>query len=136
MLLLIPSYYSGWERGEYYFNEKMDFVNCFTLSPNSNCLDRYSTYQDDFLPMINYLIENKLSVFGESLIINQENMVSQNLNNFEHFTELSSTNNFESINDNKVVNMSQYELDSEIISLNGWFQVDSNSIPQSLFLII
>tara|TARA_Y100001936_G_scaffold232839_1_gene258185 strand:- start:4647 stop:5963 length:1317 start_codon:yes stop_codon:yes gene_type:complete len=136
MLLLVPSYYSGWERGEYYFNEKMDFVNCFTLSPNQNCLDRYATYEDDFLPMINYLIENKLSVFGESFIINQENMVSQNFNNFEHFTELSSTNNFESINDNKVVNMSQYELDSEIISLNGWFQVDSNSIPQSLFLII
>ena len=136
MLLLIPSYYSGWERGEYYFNEKMDFVNCFTLSPNPNCLDRYSTYEDDFLPMINYLIENKLSVFGESFIINQEDMVSQNFNNFEHFTELSSTNNFESINDNKVVNMSQYELDSEIISLNGSFQVDSNSIPQSLFLII
>ena len=95
MLLLIPSYYSGWERGEYYFNEKMDFVNCFTLSPNTNCLDRYSTYEHDFLPMINYLIENKLSVFGESFIINQEDMVSQNFNNFEHFTELSSTNNFE-----------------------------------------
>ena len=57
MLLLVPSYYSGWERGEYYFNEKMDFVNCFTLSPNTNCLDRYSTYEHDFLPMINYLIE-------------------------------------------------------------------------------
>jgi hypothetical protein len=136
MLLLIPSYYSGWERGEHYFNEKMDFVNCFTLSPNSNCLDRYSTYEDDFLPMINYLIQNKLSIFGESLIINQENTISQKFNNFDHLTEISSINNLESINGDEVVNISKYQLDSEIISLNGWFQVDSNSIPESLFLII
>ena len=136
MLLLVPSYYSGWERGAYYFNEKMDFVNCFTLFPNPICLERYSTYEDDLLPMINYLIENKLSIFSESLIINQENIIFQNFNNFEHFSELSSTNNLESINDDEVINMSKYELDSEIVSLNGWFQVDSNSIPESLFLII
>jgi hypothetical protein len=86
--------------------------------------------------MINYLIQNKLSIFGESLMINQENTISQNFNNFDHLTEISSINNLESINGDKVVNISKYQLDSEIISLNGWFQVDSNSIPESLFLII
>ena len=70
------------------------------------------------------------------MIINQENTFSQKFNNFEHFTELSSINNLESINDDEVINMSKYELDSEIVSLNGWFQVDSNYIPESLFLII
>ncbi len=79
MLLLIPSYYSGWERGEYYFNEKMDFVNCFSLSPNSDCLENYSTYEDDFLPMINYLIENKLSIFSENNSFPSE----KNMRNFK-----------------------------------------------------
>ena len=32
--------------------------------------------------------------------------------------------------------MSEYQLDSEVISLNGWFLVDSNSMPESLFLLI
>ena len=135
MILLIPSYYSGWQRGDYYFNEKMDFINCFSLSPNSNCLERYSTFQDDFLPRINYLIENNLSIFGESLLNNQDE-ISQKFNNFDHLTEISSFNNFESINDDKVTGISQYELDSEIISLKGWFLVDSNSIPENLFLLM
>jgi hypothetical protein len=135
MLLLVPSYYSGWERGEHYFNEKMDFVNCFSLSPNPNCLERYSTYEDDFLPMINYLVENNLSIFGESLINNQDE-ISQKFDNFNHLTEISSINNFEFIGEDKVINMSEYQLDSEVISLNGWFLVDSNSMPESLFLLI
>ena len=135
MILLIPSYYSGWQRGDYYFNEKMDFINCFSLSPNSNCLERYSTFEDDFLPRINYLIENNLSIFGESLLNNQDE-ISQKFNNFDHLTEISSINNFESINDDKVTGISQYELDSEIISLKGWFLVDSNSIPENLFLLM
>ena len=135
MILLIPSYYSGWQRGDYYFNEKMDFINCFSLSPNSNCLERYSTFEDDFLPRINYLIENNLSIFGESLLNNQDE-ISQKFNNFDHLTEISSINNFESINEDKVTGISQYELDSEIISLKGWFLVDSNSIPENLFLLM
>ncbi len=39
MILLVPSYYSGWQRGEYYFNEKSEFVTCFSLHPDKKCLE-------------------------------------------------------------------------------------------------
>ena len=38
MVFLIPSYYAGWIKGEYYFEEKMAFVNCYSLTHGTECL--------------------------------------------------------------------------------------------------
>ena len=38
MIFLIPSYYAGWMKGEYYFEEKMAYVNCYSLTHGTECL--------------------------------------------------------------------------------------------------
>ena len=135
MIMLLPSYYSGWQRGEYYFDEKMDFVNCFSLNPDSHCLERYDEYGNDFLQMINYLIENELSIFGESLLKN-EYEVNKKFNIIQNLPEISTVNTFESDNNKKIQQTVKYELDSELFILNGWFLTPSDSIPNSLFLLV
>ena len=139
MLLLIPSYYSSYVRGEHYLNEKTYFTNCFSLYPNPDCLERMlhwdSNHDDNFLPMINYLIENDLSLFGESRLNNEDELLKK-FQNFDHLPQISSINNFEYINENKIIDTSRYVLDSEILSMNGWFLIDSNSIPKNLFLLL
>ena len=38
-MFLIPSYYAGWMKGEYYFDEKMAYVNCYSLTHGTECLN-------------------------------------------------------------------------------------------------
>ena len=77
MVLLIPSYYAGWSRGEHYFELKTDYVNCYSLSPKLDCIKPNNEISDvmstDVNPMINYWIENKLSVFSDNMF-NQKNL--------------------------------------------------------------
>ena len=38
-IFLIPSYYASWEKGEYYHNQKLFYVDCYSLSHGSECLE-------------------------------------------------------------------------------------------------
>ena len=38
MLLLAPSYYSGWVRGEHYLQEKLILIECLSLKYDKNCI--------------------------------------------------------------------------------------------------
>ena len=64
MILLIPSYYAGWLRGEHYFQLKTEYANCYSLSPKLDCIKPNNEISGvisvDAHPMINYWIENKL----------------------------------------------------------------------------
>jgi len=135
MIILIPSYYSGWERGQYYFDEKTEFVNCFSLSPQIDCLEKYPTYPDNYLPMINHLIENKLSIFNESYLFNE----SEYLQKFSSLNDISNKkliNNSVSINDERIKNNQTYDLTQNLIKIDGWFSGESNSIPETLILLV
>ena len=135
MVLLVPSYYSGWQRGEYYSQEKTDFVNCFSLSPKIDCLDKYHTYPEDYLPMINYLIENKLSIFDDSEKLNEIKSLEK-FRTLKSHSDISIKNNFESINDEFIQNNNRYDVTQEVIKINGWFDISIDSVPKNLFLLI
>ena len=135
MIILIPSYYSGWERGQYYFDEKTEFVNCFSLSPQIDCLEKYPTYSDNYLPMINHLIENKLSIFSEPYLFNE----SEYLQKFSSLSDISNKkliNNSVSINDEPIKNNQTYDLTQNLVKIDGWFSAESNSIPETLILLV
>jgi len=42
MILLIPSYYAGWLRGDHYFQLKTEYANCYSLSPELDCIKKPS----------------------------------------------------------------------------------------------
>ena len=39
-IFLIPSYYASWEKGEYYYEQKLFYVDCYSLSHGSECLEK------------------------------------------------------------------------------------------------
>ena len=85
MILLIPSYYAGWLRGEHYFQLKTEDANCYSLSPKLGCINPNgidSTINNiELQPMINYWIKNKLSIFGDT------SFNKQNLQDISYFEE-------------------------------------------------
>ena len=65
-IMLIPSYIAGWNRGEIYFEEKTNFLECFALSSNIKCIEDGGVFKKDLdFDNINYLLENNLSIFAE-----------------------------------------------------------------------
>ena len=85
MILLIPSYYAGWLRGEHYFQLKTEDANCYSLSPKLECINPNgidSTINNiELQPMINYWIKNKLSIFDDTSFNNK------NLEHISYFEE-------------------------------------------------
>ena len=136
IIFLIPSYYSGWQRGEYYFDEKTEYVNCFLSSPELHCLEKYHTYPTNDLSMINYLITNNLSIFGETDFIQKNEFVSKNFYSkvLPYSTEYS--NIIKLVNGKNPPNSSTYNLNEEFIEINGSFIVETNSIPEKLYLLL
>ena len=65
----LSSYYAGWLRGEHYFQLKTEYANCYSLSPELDCIkpsgNNLTEVDAKVHPMINYWIENKLSIFGD-----------------------------------------------------------------------
>ena len=70
-IFLIPSYYAGWEKGEYYYNEKLFYVNCYSLSHGSECLEKPPfhgmelAFDKEYLEIINYWASENKGIFGE-----------------------------------------------------------------------
>ena len=75
MFLLVPSYYAGWQRAEYYFEERMIDLNCFSLKPIQKCIETHFdnniiNERSEILSSINYMIENNQII--ENLVDNME----------------------------------------------------------------
>ena len=49
---IIPSYYSGWVRGEHYLQEKLVLIVCFSLKYDKDCLNFYEQMLDPNNPLI------------------------------------------------------------------------------------
>ena len=135
MFLLIPSYYAGWQRAEYYFEQRLIDLNCFSLKPDQKCIEVpcnncIITKSDKTLTSINYLIENNQSVFTEKEF---EKVNSELLEIFTNYAMLENSPivgqithiNQEIILDEK----SNYKLEDEFLQVDGWIK---KSIYQDL----
>ena len=138
IILLIPSYYSGWQRGQIYYDEKIETFSCYSLFVDQKCYEKLSqlALDDDggnFLLMLNYLIQNKLSIFGEN-DFNSSYQLS-----YEVFTNLENTETFYDngqithANTIPIINQSEIEVNSELIHIEGW--IDNNDSYDVLVLI-
>ena len=78
IIFLIPSYYNGWWKADYYYDEKIEHMKCYSLDNNWNSckiiyedsLDTENTQYDN-LRVLNYFIKNKSNIFSENLNFNQ-----------------------------------------------------------------
>jgi len=142
MILLVPSYYAGWSRGEHYYELKTDYVNCYSLSPKLDCIKPNTeingviTYEAHDL--INYWIENKLSIFGDATF-NQKNL--EHLSYFEeNWNKNDETNTgigkIELINGIPVSGKTTIYLDNPMIIISGWALDEDGNQLDSTFLLV
>ena len=142
MILLVPSYYAGWSRGEHYYELKTDYVNCYSLSPKLDCIKPNTeingviTY--DAHDLINYWIENKLSIFGDATF-NQKNL--EHLSYFEeNWNKNDETNTgigkIELINGIPVSGKTTIYLDNPMIIISGWALDEDGNQLDSTFLLV
>ena len=130
-LLLIPSYYAAWERGEHYFDWKEIFMNCFSLNPNPNCDEDYgkplSLETGLNHRMFYYFFENKYSFFSDNSFQKYNSEVIQNN------TKILSENSKSEIGIGKIEKINNFSLLENVyyidisspIKISGWF-VDKN----------
>lgn len=144
MILLVPSYYSGWQRGEYYYDEKTRYVSCFSLNPAQSCqelhpilYENYFLLENEFLEMINHLIINKQSIFNDH-DFNKEN--DSNIVNFSKFQNhvaiFSENNKINSINKISISDQTIYEIVDPLLFINGGLIIDQDSTIEGLFMLI
>ena len=143
MIFLIPSYYAGWEKGEYYFNQKMAYVNCYSLTHGTECLypppfhGMAPAFERADLEFFNYLAENKLGIFGEEgfneqnkIDISEFNMILQNNVKSEvGFGQIEKING--ELIDGELIN-----LEGNFINLEGWIVDENKKSVENIFLII
>ena len=140
MVLLVPSYYAGWVRGEHYFQLKTEHANCYSLSPELDCIKptgmNFLPAEND--PMINYWIENKLSFFRDASFNNK------NLEHISYFEETWNKNDetnlgigeIESINNVPVAEKRTIYLNKPLIVISGWILDEEKKQLDSVFLLV
>ena len=147
MIFLIPSYYASWYKGDYYYEQKLSHVNCYSLTHGSECLKSIPTWsgpldpslerEDEQMILINFLLENKLSVFGES-DFNQQN--KKDLEEFENLSKYNTEINYavgkiEKINDSIVSEQPMIQK-NHFIKIEGWILDKNKEQLDSIFLLI
>jgi hypothetical protein len=142
MILLIPSYYAGWLRGEHYFQVKTEHANCYSLSPKLDCIKPNGSFtllsNVSLHPMINYWIENKLSIFDDASFNNK------NLEHISYFEETWNKNDetnlgigeIESINNVSITEKRTIYLNKPLIIISGWALDEEKKQLDSVFLLV
>ena len=142
MILLVPSYYAGWLRGEHYFQLKTEYANCYSLSPKLDCIkpngNNLTEVDAEVHPMINYWIENKLSIFGD-VSFNNKNL--EYVSQFEeNWNKNDKTNigigKIESINDIPIAEKRTIYSNEPLIIISGWILDEEKKQLDSIFLLI
>ena len=146
MILLIPSYYAGWQRGEYYYDEKTQFVSCFSLNPDQYCQELYPTLENKFLEMINYLIINKQSIFNDRDFNKENDSNIMNFSKFQNYDLIFSENNKIDSIDKKPIyshsvvkddyNKKHHKIVNPLLSINGRLIADQDSTVEEMFMLI
>ena len=139
MILLIPSYYAGWLRGDHYFQLKTEYANCYSLSPELDCIKKPSDILlSDRNTMINYWIENKLSIFGDPSFNNK------NLEHISYFEETWNKNNetsvgigeIELINNIPIAGKRTVYVNEPLVIISGSILDEKEKQLDSVFLLV
>ena len=139
MILLIPSYYAGWLRGDHYFQLKTEYANCYSLSPELDCIKKPSDILlSDKNTMINYWIENKLSIFGDPSFNNK------NLEHTSYFEETWNKNNetsvgigeIELINNIPIAGKRTVYVNEPLVIISGSILDEKEKQLDSVFLLV
>jgi len=143
MVFLIPSYYASWVKAEHYYDVKNVYVDCYSLTHGTECLD-WTEYPRFALPFernevhaVNFWLENKMSVFSDTNF-NQQNR--HDLNKFRTILENNPDIEFgfgeiERIN-GQLVSEQPIVIEESFVNIEGWI-LDGNKSPvDSIFLMI
>jgi len=142
-IFLIPSYYASWEKGEYYYNEKLFYVNCYSLSHGSECLEKPPfhgmglAFEKDHLEIFNYWISQNKGIFGE------EDFNIENKNDIKFFNNVVEPNfekeigygEIQKINDENDFE-SPILISEQYVKIEGWMTDDNQNALDSIFLIM
>ena len=137
-ILLIPSYYTGWTRADHYFEKKLDFMGCYSLSNDPDCLKPNGYLADpDIRELMNYFLENNFSFFSEKNF-NLKN--KQDMNFFKTvWSEKPATDiglsEIESINDSLVFENETFMVEEPLVTIKGWSLDENKKQLDSIYLI-
>ena len=137
MFLLVPSYYSGWVRGEHYLQEKLVLIECLSLKYDKDCLNFYEQMLDPNNPFkYNYLFENNLSIFSEKdFSLNQSELDDYEMIKNDSIPSVG-YGKFESINNNFLDGKTTIKVEDEIIIIKGWAVDSEKEELDNLFLLV
>ncbi len=144
MIFLVPSYYASWTKGEHYFDQKLAYIDCYSLTHGTECLEAppfSGTLTPPFevgnISIINFWLENKLSIFGESHF-NQQN--EQDVKLFSDKLEKvivyeKGIGKIEKINHNPTDEKIILE-DEQFVMIEGWIADADGKQLDSIFLMV
>lgn len=144
MLFLVPSYYASWDKGEYYYDLKNVYVDCYSLTHGTECLKapeflgtNAPPFEAGKMDVKNFWLENKLSIFGEKSF-NQQNR--DDLNEFRTILENNPDIEFgfgkiERIN-GQLVSEQSIVIEENFVNIEGWILDENKSPVDSIFLMI
>ena len=136
MIMLVPSYYSGYIRAQMVFDEKQIYLNCFSLSADIDCDKLFLRFNSDYASTLNYLIQNNLGIFNEKYF-NEKNTLS--LEKFETYTDngkIFEDGKITLIDGNKVDTKNDFIVKNEFVRIDGWLILENVKELHSIFLII
>lgn len=139
MLLLAPSYYSGWVRGEHYLQEKLILIECLSLKYDKNCINFYEHMLDPTNSRdqeYNFLLENNLSIFSEKDFSLNQNELDDYEKIKNDLTPSVGYGKIESINNNSLDGQDTINVEDNIIILKGWAIDSEKNELDNLFLLV
>ena len=139
-ILLVPSYYAGWIRGDHYLETKTNIMNCYSLSNTPNCLkaDNAPLVRETQNEIFNYFLLNNASFF------NDENFNAKNEHDIEVFKTVWSEKpqssvgfiEIETINNSLFFEDESFVIEKPLVTISGWSLDENGKELDSLYLII
>ena len=138
-ILLVPSYYAGWTRADHYFEKKLDFMECHSLSNNPACIESGGALNDpEVNKFMNYFLENNLSFFSEknfNLKNNQDMDFFQTVWSEKPIVQVGFSE-IESINGSLVSEDETFTVEKSLVIIKGWSLDENKKQLDSIYLIV
>jgi len=142
-IFLIPSYYASWEKGEYYYEQKLFYVNCYSLSHGSECLEKPPShgmglaFDKEYLEIINYWVSENKGIFGE------QDFNSENKDDIEFFNNIATATVDKKTGIGKILKINKDDnleksiiISEEYVKIEGWMTDENQNELDSIFLIM
>ena len=142
-IFLIPSYYASWEKGEYYYEQKLFYVDCYSLSHGSECLEKPPShgmglaFEKEHLEIINYWASENKGIFGE------ENFNSENKNDIKFFNDVVRIDFEKKIGYGEILKINEESdlqksviISEQYVKIEGWMADNNQGELDSIFLIM